>query len=115
MEAALTTLLKTLCPRVFPDVAPEETVRPFMTYQGIGGEQSRLLDNTHAGWRNTLMQVNAWATTRSEALSLIRQAEDALCASPDMVAHPMGDSMSTYEEETGLYGSIQRFSIWALR
>jgi Protein of unknown function (DUF3168) len=115
IEADLTTALKSICPRVFPDVAPEGTDKPYITYQAIGGQDSRLLDNTHAGMRNTLMQINAWATTRAEALSLIRQVEDALAASPAMLARTVGDSISTYEEDTKLYGSIQRFSIWANR
>lgn len=115
MEANLTAILKTLCPRVFPDVAPEGTALPYITYQQIGGQQSRLLDNTHAGMRNQQMQVNAWAKTRAESLTLIRQAEDALCASALMIARPLGDSISVYEEDTGLYGSILRFDIWASR
>lgn len=115
MEADLTTALEAICPRVFADVAKSGTAKPYITYQAIGGQDSRLLDNTHAGMRNTLMQINAWSTSRAEALSLIRQVEDALTGSSVMLVRTVGDSISTYEDDTKLYGSIQRFSIWANR
>jgi hypothetical protein len=86
-----------------------------MTWRALGGETARFLDNTAANKRNTLMQIDVWSTTRAEALSLIRQAEDALCGSAVFVAQPLGEAFSDYESETQLYGSTQRFSIWADR
>ena len=115
MESDLVTLLKTACPRVFPDLAPATTARPYLTWQGIGGQTARYTENTAANKRNMLMQVNAWSATRAEALALIRQAEDLLCASTAFVVDPLGEALSTYEEDTQLYGCIQRFSIWATR
>jgi hypothetical protein len=115
MEPALYDLLKTLCPRVYPDVAPQGTEKPYMTWQAIGGEVARYLDNTAADKRNTLMQINAWALTRQDATTLIRQAEDALCGSAAFVARPQGEALSMYEPDTKLYGSVQRFSVWASR
>ena len=113
-ESALTALLKTICPRVYPDVSPDG-VAPYITYQALGGESLRYGDNTAPDKRNTLMQVSAWSTTRTEALSLIRQAEESICASSAWQAEPQGEASSTYEPDTKLYGSIQRFSIWATR
>ena len=115
MEADLNTLLKTKCPRVFLDVAPSGTTLPYVTWQGLGGESAGFLDNTAADKRNTLMQINVWSKTRLEALTLIRQVEDALCASASFVATPQGEPLSTYEPDTLLYGCIQRFEIWATR
>lgn len=115
MESDLSTLLKTPCPRVFPDVAPASTARPYITWQGIGGATARYTENTAASKRNTLVQINAWSATRAEALTLIRQIEEALCASTAFVVDPQGEALSTYEEDTQLYGCIQRFSIWAAR
>ena len=86
MEADLTTLLKTVCPRVFPDVAPALTVKPFMTWQVLGGESLRFLDNAAPDKRNTYMQVSVYSTTRLEALALVRAAEAALCGSATFVA-----------------------------
>ena len=81
MESDLHTLLLTKCPRVFPDVAPSGTARPFATWQGLGGESLGFLDNTAADKRKTLMQVNAWATTRLQSLQIIRDIETAMRAS----------------------------------
>lgn len=115
MEAALVAILKTLCPRVYPDVAPLDAGKPYITWQAIGGEVARYLDNTAADKRNTLMQINAWALTRQDATTLIRQAEDALCGSSAFVARPQGEALSMHEPDTKLYGSAQRFSVWASR
>ena len=115
MESDLSTLLKTICPRVYPDLAPVGTVTPYVTWQAIGGESIRFGDGSAPDKRNTLMQINVWSKTRLEALTLIRQIEDALCASAAFVATPQGEPLSTYEPDTLLYGSIQRFGIWASR
>ena len=115
METDLVTLLKTICIRTHPDIAPANTATPYITWQGIGGESLRNLDNSAADKRNTLMQVNVWSKTRLEALTLIRQIEDAICASAAFVGKPQGEPMSTYEPDTLLYGCMQRFDIWAAR
>lgn len=115
MESELTALLKTICPRVFPDVAPSGTARPFMTWQALGGESLRFVDNTAPDKRNTYMQVSVYSTTRAESLSLIRSAEAALCAHPSLIVKPQGEPIAAYEDDTQLYGAIQRHSIWAAR
>lgn len=112
MESDLSTLLKAICVRTFPDIAPPDTAAPYATWQGIGGEAARFLDNSAADKRNTLMQISVWSKTRLEALALIRQIEDVLCASATFIATPQGESRSTYEPDTQLYGCIQRFNLW---
>ena len=76
MESDLNTLLKTVCPRVFPDVAPANTVKPFLTWQPLGGESLRFLNNEAPDKRNTYLQVSVYSTTRLESLNLIRAAEE---------------------------------------
>lgn len=115
MESDLSALLKTLCSRTFPDIAPAGTPAPYITWQAIGGESIRYGDGTAPDKRHTLMQVTVWAATRVEALMLIHQAEDAICALPNWQAVPQGEAASTYEPDTQLYGSIQRFDLWADR
>lgn len=115
MESDLVTLLKAICVRTFPDVAPELTAKPYITWQGIGGEPLRNLDNTASDKRHTLMQINVWSATRSQSLAMIRQIEGALCASAAFIASPQGEPLSTYEQETESYGSIQRFDVIAAR
>lgn len=114
-EAQLFDLLKVACPRVFPDAAPIGTATPYLTWQQLGGESLRFLDNTAADKRNVLLQVACWSKARADATALIRQIEDALCASALFVAIPEGEGLSAYESDTLLYGSIQRFSIYTTR
>ena len=114
-EPTLHALLSGICPNTFPDVAPEGTVAPYVTWQGLGGEASRLLDGSAADKRNTYLQINVWTASRSASLALIRNIEDAMCASPGFIARPQGEPLSTYEPETLLYGSLQRFNLWATR
>lgn len=115
MEAQLSALLKTVCPRTFPDVAPSGTAAPFMAWQALGGESLRFLSNDAPDKRNTYMQVSVYSATRAESLALIRAAEAALCGAAMFAATPMGEPISNYEDDTKLYGAIQRFSIWAAR
>jgi hypothetical protein len=115
MESDLVTLLKTICTRTYPDIAPEGAATPYITWQGIGGESLRYVEGSAADRRNTLMQINVWSATRLEALTLIRQIEDALCASGAFTAKPQGEPLSTMEPDTNLYGCIQRFEIWSTR
>lgn len=115
MESDLHTLLKTVCTRVYPDIAPAGTALPYATWQGLGGTPSRFTDGSASDKRNTLMQVNVWATTRLDALTKIRAIEDALCASSAFVAQPQGEPLSTFEPDTNLYGCLQRFEIWSNR
>ena len=115
LESDLNTLLKTKCPRVFPDVAPSGTALPYVTWQGLGGESLGFLDNTAGDRRNVLMQVNVWSSTRLQALQIARDIEDAMRSSSAFVASPLGEPLSTYEPDVPVYGTLQRFSIWAAR
>ena len=115
MEADLYALLKVICPRVFPDIAPEGTLTPYITWQTVGGESVYTLKNDPIDKRNTLMQVNVWALSRMQATTMARDIEAALAASTSFVATPSGEAVSVYEDDTMLYGAIQRFRIWSQR
>lgn len=98
--------------QVFPDVAPTGTAGPYMTWQQIGGRVINPVANEAPGKRNAVIQVNVWAATRLQAVNLALQAEDALRG---LGARPQAASISIYEQDTGLYGTIQDFSIWGDR
>lgn len=115
MESELDALLKTKCPRVYPDVAPSGALKPFVTWQGIGGESLGFMDNTAADKRKTLMQVSVFSTTRLQSLTLIRDIETALRGNATFVARPQGEPMSTHEQDTQLFGCVQRFEITSVR
>lgn len=114
-ESDLHTLLQGLCPRVFPDFADTSTQRPYVTYQGIGGRSLAYLDGTQADKRNSQIQINAWASTRAEALALIRSIELALIGSTAWQCKALAEPQWDNDEELGLRGCRQDFDIWAAR
>lgn len=115
METDLIALLKSATSTVWEIVAPEGTVPPYTTWQGLGGEVLRNLDKTASNKRNTLMQISTWSLSRTEAKAKIRAIEDAMCASTAFSAMPEGEPHYTYEDDTKLFGAIQRFNINANR
>ena len=115
MESDLTTVLKTVCVRTYPDVAPSGAVLPYITYQHIGGTALRYVENTPTSIRHSRMQVNTWSATRAEALSLIRQVEEALCASATFTARPDSEPIGDIDDDTDRRTCIQDFEIWSPR
>lgn len=109
MESTLYTVLHGICPRVFPDIAPTNTVRPYVTWQQIGGDVINPLDNSAPGKRNAIVQINVWSNTRVEANSISQQIEDAMRAIP---ARPQSASFSDYDYDMLVYGAQQEFSLW---
>jgi hypothetical protein len=98
--------------RVYPDVAPEATLRPYLTYQKIGGSSVNFLDQAPPGASNARIQVNVWADTRGSAAALARIVEDTLRAAPGLQMTVEGGPVSVYEPDTRLRGSMQDFSFW---
>lgn len=115
MEAPLIAALQAICPRVFNDVAQAGTVRPYITWQAIGGESIYTLSNAPIDKRNTLVQINVWSASRPESTAMARDIEAALAANSAFTATPSGEPISVYEDDTKLYGAIQRFAIWHAR
>lgn len=114
LESLLTTKLKTVCTRTYPDVAPEGAVTaPYCTYQFVGGEAITFLDRALPGLRNARVQVNVWSKTRLECNDLARQIEDVLRLAATLQAQPLGAFVSDFDDDVKLYGTRQDFSIWS--
>ncbi|WP_316150435.1 DUF3168 domain-containing protein [Cupriavidus sp. BIC8F] len=96
--------------RCYPDVAPANAVRPYLTYQSVGGQSLNILDGNE-DLQNARVQVNAWANDRLTASTLIQSAIAAL-TSPTIKGISIGAPVSTFEMDTRMYGSRQDFSIW---
>ena len=114
LETDLQALLLTLCPRVFPDVAPAETVKPFITWQQVGGD----VIQPFAGLpdkRNALVQINCWAERRIDANAPALAVEAALVGATVFVARPQSALVATNDDDTDLRGAMQDFSLWAAR
>lgn len=114
-EAAFVSIARTLCPRVHPLTAPLSTLKPFITYQLIGGMPLRYTDGTAAPQRHAMVQANVWADTLAEALTLARSLEAALCADVSIQASPMGEVITQDDDQLDVFGTIQDFSIVADR
>lgn len=115
LESDLYAALSAVCARVYPDVAPTNTARPYVTWQQIGGQAPSYLERAVPDKRNAEVQVNVWAATRSEANALALQIEAALTAATAFQSKPVGALFATHEEDLNLYGTNQDFSIWAAR
>lgn len=115
IESVVAALLRTQCPRVFPDVAPISTARPYVTYQQIGGTAIQTLGREVPNKRNGFVQVNVWANTRAEAAALAGSIDAAFRLAATMQASPMAEPTSTNDDDLGLRGTVQEFSVWADR
>ena len=101
--------------RVFPDVAPMETARPYITYQQVGGEETVFLDNTLPSKQQGNFQINLWAATRTAVAALALQVDSALRTSTAFQAYALNAPIAHYDPDMLVYGSIQDFSIWSDR
>ena len=98
--------------RVYPDVAPELTARPYITYQQVGGTSVNFVDVTVPSKKNSRFQINVWADTRAAAAALAIQIEDALRAVPTLQTTVLSAPVATYDPDTKLKGTRQDFSFW---
>lgn len=115
LEEQLCIELVAICPRVFPDFAPVDTERPYVTFQQIGGEAPQFLDRTVASKENAHVQVNVWSDTRREAKLLIRAIEERLIGVTTIQASPIAAAASDFDADMERYCSRQDFNIWADR
>ncbi len=112
-ESLLNDALKTLVSnRVYPDVAPENTTRPYITYQQVGGEGVNFVDVTVPSKKHSRFQVNVWADTRAAAAALAIQVEDALRVVTALQTTVLSAPVATYDPATKYKGTRQDYSFW---
>lgn len=112
IEAGLFSAISAVCPRVFPDVAPVTTVRPYVTYQQIGGKAVNFMGREVPNKRNARIQVNVWADTRAGSVSTMQAIEDAIRMSTLFQGEPESAMTADYDPDMLVYGSRQDFTIW---
>lgn len=116
VEAKIFALLAPLVEeRVFPDVAPFGTARPYVTYQQIGGEVISTLGREVPNKQHGFFQVQVWCDTRLNAAALALQIEDAFRTATAFQAAPVSAPIAHHEPDLGLYGTQQDFSVWSDR
>lgn len=115
LETDVIAVLHTCCPRVNVGTAPIDTEMPYVTWQHVGGQSVRYLDNSPASTRSPDIQINAWAATPMQAFSLIQQIESALCAASGFVAMTHGDPVLAYDDADVTSGYLQTFTVSGAR
>lgn len=115
LETDLNTVLRTLCPRVFPDVAPYGTPQPYVTWQQIGGLALTYVEGALPDKRGALIQINVWDDRRLDANALALQIEAALVASPLFQAQARGAFSASFDDDSDARGTLQDFEFWAPR
>lgn len=99
--------------RVFPDVAPANTEKPYITYQSVGGAPINFVTGEKPEKQPYRMQVNCWAEHRGEASALGMLVEDTLRSVGDALqAEVVTGRVATYDEEVNLRGTMQDFQIF---
>jgi len=101
--------------RVFPDTAPFDTARPYITYQQVGGEVITPLGGGIPDKQNGYFQVNVWAGSRASAAALALQVEGAFRTATAFFAQPMAAPIADSDPDLGLYSAQQDFSVWSTR
>jgi hypothetical protein len=109
VDTDLYTALSPLA-EVYQDLAPKGAGLPRITYFDVGGAKSiNYLDRaTIPDKRAARKQVNVWAATRDQANAMAGQVENALRPVATFIH---GSFVAVYEEDTGLYGTRQDFTL----
>lgn len=109
-ESDLFTLLKTVTPSVWTPIAPAGVERPYVTWQHIGGPVLALLDGSDPRVRFPEIQINVWASTKTEALSIAEGIRTAMHGATAFFARPQSDPVDDYNDpNTPLYGVRQDY------
>jgi hypothetical protein len=113
VEADLKSALAGCCARVFPDFAPTNTTKPYITYQQIGGTVINPLDNSNPAQQNGEFQINVWANSRASAASVMLAIEAAMRAATTFTAQPIAAPRGDFDADMLLYASSQDYSVWS--
>jgi len=98
--------------RVFPDVAPEKTATPYITYQAVGGAPVNFQSGDQPDKQPVRMQVNVWSATRIEASELGAQVEQAMRAATELQVEVDTGRVATFDETTNYRGTMQDFMLF---
>lgn len=109
-ESLFTALAGLASGGVWPLVAAQGTVAPYITFQNIANPTINTLDGA-TNIQNNRMQIDAFASTYAGVATLARSIDTTLAALGAMYIK-INDQM-LYEPETKLYRVLLEYSIWA--
>lgn len=116
VESSIYDTLKALVAnRVYPDLAPLNTVRPFITYSQVGGEALSFLENTLPDKKHGRFQIDVYSDSRAACASVALQVEAVMTAATAFQSRAIGAPVSTYEPDVLIFGTQQDFSVFSTR
>lgn len=117
IESNVHAAIATVCPRVFPILAPLKTTRPYVTVQNIGGTPNYYIDRQQADKRTLRLLVKTWADSKAGAVAVARQVEAAMMAASTFVARVESELLDDVETDIDpwLYSELQEFVVIAPR
>lgn len=112
VETTLTSCMQatSIGSAVYPEVAPEGKAAPYVVYTQFSGHRIGDLQGD-SGLGNPHFQIDVYASTKSQTVSLKNELRDAILASATLSAVFLNDG-SMYEPDTKLYRHRQDFSFW---
>ena len=111
LESTIFEALKSLVAnRVYPDLAPENTARPYITYHQVGGAAVNFIDSAVPSSRRGRFQVNVWGDTRAQVAAMTIATENALRTAVALQTKVEDGPAGFYDPDTKLRGSMQDFS-----
>ena len=116
VEADIYNALKGLVSnRCFPDFAPLGTVRPFITFEQVGGSALSFLEGGLPSKKNGRFEIGVYADTRASCASIALAVEAAMAASTSFQSTASNAPISDYTSELKIYSSTQNFSVYSDR
>ena len=115
IEASIKTVLGTACARVFPDFAPVNTTRPYVTYQQVGGDVVNPLAKEVPDLQMGEFQVNVWANSRASAASTMLAVESAMRLASTFTAKPVSAPIADFDADVPVFGARMDFHVWSAR
>lgn len=113
IQSELFTLLSTggtdCAARVYPVVAPDTPVVPYMVYSRINTNSENVLSGS-SGLANTRMQIDVYAKTYTQAQAIARQVDALMAGWSNQNISVMAQDL--FEEPVKLHRVIMDFSIW---
>ena len=116
IEASIYSELKSLVSnRCFPDFAPLGTIRPFITFEQVGGDALSYLDGTLPDKKNGRFEIGVYADSRASCAAIALQVESVMAAATVFQASAIHAPISDYASDVLIYSSTQNFSVFSTR
>lgn len=94
--------------RVYPLTAPDQVVKPYITYQRISSSSENVLSG-NSGLTNTRMQIDVYATTYIESMAIASQIDSLMNGFKQTISL---NSQDLYEDIVKLFRVQTDYSIW---